>query len=148
MQLQQTQALKQTFLNFAHEASNILHINTDKDYADALEMVEKLFEEAVDNKDEPLNDLIDLISRAIEKYELSQEQIILFEKEAENNSQEISILKTLMEQHQLSISDFKDEIGSKSLVSMILNGQRNLTKQHISKLSIRFNINPSLFFII
>ena len=75
------------------QASNILHINTDKDYVDALAMVEKLFEEAIDNKDEPLNDLIDLISRAIEKYELSQEHIILFEKEAENNRQERAVFK-------------------------------------------------------
>jgi len=32
------------------------------------------------------------------------------------------------------------------LVSMILNGKRNLTKEHITKLSQRFSLNPSAFF--
>jgi len=56
------------------------------------------------------------------------------------------VLRVLMDQHNLTISEFKNEIGSKSLVSMILNGKRNLTKEHICKLSQRFNLNPSLFF--
>jgi len=29
---------------------------------------------------------------------------------------------------------------------MILNGKRNLTKDHIAKLSARFNVSPALFF--
>jgi len=51
-----------------------------------------------------------------------------------------------MEQHNLTVSGFKDEIGSKSLVSMILNGKINLTKEHIAKLSRRFSLNPVVFF--
>ena len=51
-----------------------------------------------------------------------------------------------MNQHNLTLSDFKTEIGSKSLVSMILNGKRNLTKDHIAKLSSKFNLDPALFF--
>ncbi|MCK5727550.1 MAG: hypothetical protein KAH22_12090, partial [Thiotrichaceae bacterium] len=80
-------ALKQTtltnsFLGFFLEASNILHIKTEQDYNDALETIEHLFIEAKDEEREPLSDLIDLISRAIEKYELSQESIANFHKEA------------------------------------------------------------------
>jgi HTH-type transcriptional regulator/antitoxin HigA len=51
-----------------------------------------------------------------------------------------------MEQHNLTVSGFKDVIGSKPLVSMILNGKRNLTKEHITKLSQRFSLNPAVFF--
>jgi integrase len=39
------------------------------------------------------------------------------------------------------------EIGSKSLVSKILNGRgRNLTRDHIAALSKRFSVSPALFF--
>ena len=38
------------------------------------------------------------------------------------------------------------EIGSKSLVSKILNGHRRLTIDHIKALSNRFGIDPVLFF--
>lgn len=55
------------------------------------------------------------------------------------------ILSFLMEQHQLTQYDLP-EIGSQSLVSKILNGERRLTVQHIEMLSNRFNISPSVFF--
>ena len=75
-------AITRSFLTFASEASNLLHIKTKQDYSDALETIEHLFNEATDELDEPLNDLIGLISRAIEKYESSQDDIASFHKEA------------------------------------------------------------------
>lgn len=138
--------LTNSFLGFASEASNILHIKTEKDYQEALETIEHLFAEATDTVDDPLNDLIALISRAIEKYEATQKDILAFDKEANNTHQEISVLRVLMSQHNLTLADFKDEIGSKSLVSMILSGKRNLTKEHIAKLSKKFNLDPASFF--
>lgn len=142
----QSELLADSFLNFASEASNILHIKSEKDYNDALEEIEYLFSKVDDSEDDPLHDLIELISKAVEKYESNQEEIISFCKAANAINQESSVLRVLMNQHGLNLSGFKDEIGSKSLVSMILNGKRNLTKEHISKLSKRFNLNPILFF--
>ncbi len=140
------ETLTQSFLEFASEASNILHIKTEQDYQDALETLEHLFSEAKDTIDAPLNDLIELVARAIEKYEATQEGIVTFDKEASDINQEISVLRVLMSQHHLTLADFKNEIGSKSLVSMILNGKRSLTKEHITKLSKRFNLDPASFF--
>jgi HTH-type transcriptional regulator/antitoxin HigA len=51
-----------------------------------------------------------------------------------------------MDQYQLKAEDLRNEIGNKSLVSMILNGSRNLTVDHIQALSNRFKIAPSAFF--
>lgn len=135
------ETLTNSFLGFAHNASSILHIKSDKAYEEALELIEHLFDETNDTIDEPLNDLIEIISKSIEKYESNQEGIVKFDIEANSISQEISVLRVLMDQHNLTMSGFKDEIGSKSLVSMILNGKRNLTKEHITKLSKRFNLN-------
>ena len=140
------EVLTNSFLGFASEASNILHIKTEQNYQDALEIMEHLFATAEDIKDDPLNDLIEIVSRAIVKYEAEQEEIVAFEKEANNTSQEISVLRVLMSQQNLKLTDFKDEIGSKSLVSMILNGKRNLTKEHITNISTRFKLDPAIFF--
>ena len=140
------ESLTNSFLGFAHEASNILHIKSEASYEEALEIIEHLFDEAEDNINDPLNDLIEIISKSIEEYESYQEDIVRFDNEANNLNQEISVLKVLMEQHGLTVSGFKNEIGSKSLVSMILNGKRNLTKDHIAKLSKRFSLSPAVFF--
>ena len=142
----QSKALTDSFLDFASQASNILHIKTQSDYEYSLELIESLFDCAKDSKDDPLNDLILIISRSIEEYESKQQDLIQFEKEAKDINPGVSMLRTLIDQFNLTVSDFKREIGSKSLVSMILNGQRNLTKEHISNLSKRFQISSSLFF--
>ena len=142
----QKEALTNSFLDFSAQASNILYIKSEQDYEDALEIIEHLFEQAEYSSDDPLNFLIDILSESIEKYESKHEDIIAFDKEAGHTYQEISMLRVLMDQYNLTINDFKEEIGSKSLVSMILNARRNLTKEHISKLSQRFNISPAFFF--
>ena len=58
---------------------------------------------------------------------------------------DIAMLRVLMDQHGLGVADFP-EIGDKSLLSRILSGSRNLTKQHIKKLSRRFGVEPGMFF--
>ena len=50
-----------------------------------------------------------------------------------------------MEQHGLGIANVP-EIGSNTLVSKVLNGKRNLTRNHIEALSERFGVSPALFF--
>ncbi len=55
------------------------------------------------------------------------------------------VLSFLMEQHQLTQHDLP-EIGSQSLISKILSGERKLTVEHIEKLCDRFNVSPVVFF--
>lgn len=43
----------------------------------------------------------------------------------------VAVLRTLMQQYGLKTSDFKNEIGGKSMVSMVLNGSRTLSRPHI-----------------
>ncbi|KOR31995.1 hypothetical protein TI05_10115 [Achromatium sp. WMS3] len=139
------EALTYSFLNFASQSYNILHIESEQDYQEALENIEHLFEQVSDNPNDILHDLIDILARAVEKYELKQKNIILFEKEVAGINQEISMLRVLMDQYNLTIDDLNDEIGSK-LVPLILNGKKHLTKEQILKLAQRFNISPALFF--
>ena len=55
------------------------------------------------------------------------------------------MLRLLMDQYDLGVADLP-EIGSKSMVSRVLSGERSLNKKHIKALSERFGIDPGLFF--
>jgi len=52
----------------------------------------------------------------------------------------------LMEQHELRQKDLVGVFGTPSIVSEVLNGKRELNKDHIKRLSDRFHISPELFF--
>ena len=58
---------------------------------------------------------------------------------------DLAVLRLLMAQHHLGTADLP-EIGSKSMVSRVLSGERGLNKNHIRALSRRFGIDPGLFF--
>jgi HTH-type transcriptional regulator/antitoxin HigA len=129
----------------AHElfeqAHFITHIDNEDDYTEALALMDELIEDYDHNKP-----LIEVLSLSIEKWEDQSEYFSEFNKDIESLDNDTSLLKVLMSQHHLKGEDLKNEIGSKSLVSKILNGKRKLTIEHIQALSNRFNISPSLFF--
>ncbi len=137
--------IKNYYLVFAKAADPILHIKNKEHYRTALQMIELLLAQANDDKHDPLNGLIDVISRAVENYERTKPEYKDFNKKLREQSQDISVLRVLMDQHHLGVADFP-EIGDKSLISKILSGERNLTKNHIKKLSDRFSIDPGVFF--
>jgi len=140
------QVVLNSFSKFYACADPLLHIHSEQDYQKALAMTEFLFEQASDHEDDPANDLITLIAGSIGRYEAKQQDVLAYQRKLDAMDGGITTLRLLMNQHHLTISDFEKEIGKKSLVSMILNGKRNLTKDHISKLSVRFNVSPALFF--
>jgi len=51
-----------------------------------------------------------------------------------------------MEVHQLRQKDLIDVFGTESIVSDVLHGKRDLTKEHIRRLSARFHVSPAVFF--
>lgn len=58
----------------------------------------------------------------------------------------VETLKALMENRGLKQADLVPEIDSKSHVSEILSGNRELSKAHIMKLSKFFRVSPEVFF--
>ncbi|PQQ37315.1 helix-turn-helix domain-containing protein [Photorhabdus africana] len=133
-----TEALEATKLLVA--AVPFLGNSTSEDaYNDALAMVDYLIE----HDDE--NPLIDFLSAKIADYENSNERFAAFNKAVDDMPTGVAALRVLMDQHGLSYSDLKEEIGSKSLISQIFSGTRSLTIAHIKALSERFNVRPDLF---
>jgi HTH-type transcriptional regulator/antitoxin HigA len=132
--------VKSKSLDFFNEASFVSHIHDESDYGKALQLMDELIEEY-----DTYKPLIELLSLSIERWEENAEEFAEFNASVNALDSGVAALKTLMYQYQLKADDLKEEIGSKSLVSMILNGTRNLTVDHIKALSVRFNTSPAVF---
>ncbi|MES9882350.1 MAG: transcriptional regulator [Sedimenticola sp.] len=138
-------AFKDACHSFAQVATPYLHIKDEHHYEEALELIEGFLEEAEDSFGDPLNDVIELLSRAIEAYENKDVELAAFSKRSLDQPADLATLRILIDQYNLGIADLP-EIGSKSMVSRVLSGERNLNKKHIKALSDRFQISPDLFF--
>jgi HTH-type transcriptional regulator / antitoxin HigA len=58
----------------------------------------------------------------------------------------VDVVRFLMEQHGLLQKDLVDVFGTRSIVSEVLSGKRELNKEHIARLSARFHVSPEVFF--
>lgn len=62
------------------------------------------------------------------------------------NLQGVELLKALIEELDLKQKDLVPIFKTESIVSAILNGQRQFTVEHIEKLSAFFHVSPAVFF--
>ena len=138
-------AFKEACHSFAEAAAPYFPITGEAHYEEALTLIESLLAEAEDAPDDPLNAVIDMLGRAIESYENQDEELAGFEQHALEQPADLALLRTLMAQYRLGTADLP-EIGSKSMVSRVLSGERSLNRNHIAALSRRFDIDPGLFF--
>jgi HTH-type transcriptional regulator/antitoxin HigA len=81
---------------------------------------------------------IELITLLVERYEQEHYPIPAAEP--------AEVLRFLLEQNGLSQRDIAAELGSESTVSLVLSGKRQLNRDHIARLSQRFNVSPAVFF--
>ena len=58
----------------------------------------------------------------------------------------VRVLRALMDANDLRQKDLVSIFGSESIVSEVLHKKRALNKNHIEKLSKRFNVSPAVFF--
>jgi len=121
------------------EAHFITDIKTNKEYQIALALMDDLIQDY--DKQRPL---IEILSNSIERWENTTDEFSEFNQRIKALDG-VDTLKLLMEQHKLGIANVP-EIGSNTLVSKVLNGKRNLTRNHIEALSKRFGVSPALFF--
>lgn len=83
-------------------------------------------------------ELADLLTLMIEDFEKRQYAL--------PTASPIEVLKFLIEQHGLKQKDLVDVFGTPSIVSEVLHGKRELSKEHIRRLSRRFHVSPEVFF--
>jgi HTH-type transcriptional regulator / antitoxin HigA len=90
------------------------------------------------NRDEEQEEAIELLTLLIEQYENEEYAI------PDAGPQEV--LRFLIDQNGLSQKDLVSEFGAESTISLVLAGKRKLTRDHIARLSERFNVSPAVFF--
>jgi HTH-type transcriptional regulator / antitoxin HigA len=82
--------------------------------------------------------LAELLTLVIEEFEEDNYQL--------KAATPIEVLQELMAANKLRQKDLVDIFGATSTVSAVLNGKRDMTREHIKKLTKRFHISPEVFF--
>lgn len=122
-----------------NEVAGFLHnleIYNDTDLEKMVDYAESLADR-LDNGENKIEPLFDYVTEKIVKYE--KDTSIL---------QEVSgsqVLRFLMDQHNHKLKDLEN-IAPKSVWSEILNGKRQLNKNHITKLAEKYHVSPAVFF--
>lgn len=104
-------------------------IKTEKDYSEALERLEVIFDAKSGSKE---SDELELLGILIEKYENEHFTIALPDP--------VEAIKFRMEQMNISQNELGDVLGQKSRASEILNRKRKLSLDIIRKLHDKLNI--------
>jgi HTH-type transcriptional regulator/antitoxin HigA len=111
-------------------------IHSDAELAEYTEALFNLTAKPDPTPDE--EEAIELMTLLVERYE--QERYPVPEAEPAD------VLRFLLERNSLSQRDIAAEFGSESTVSLVLSGKRQLNRDHIARLSRRFNVSPAVFF--
>ena len=113
-------------------------IKSTADYLEVQDEVDRLLDKGDLSPDE--QDYLDLLGALIMDYEERTED------EADYELRGVELIKGLMELHDLKQKDLVPIFKTKSIVSAVLNGKRQLTIEHINKLSAFFHVPHGLFF--
>ena len=119
------------------DRTNIAVIRSEDEYERMVELLDRLVDEVGDDETHRLADLVDLIGALIEQYEESNISI--------PDAAPREVLRYLMEQHELTQSDLRKELGSQGVVSEILNGKREINARQAKALATRFKVSPASF---
>ncbi len=111
-------------------------ITTDSENERAISLAETLSNKPDLTPEE--DQLLELLVALIEKFEAEHYPLT-------NLSTPLSRLLYLMEANNLRQADLVEVFGSKGIASEVINGKRQISKSHASKLGERFNVDPALF---
>jgi HTH-type transcriptional regulator / antitoxin HigA len=92
-------------------------------------------------KDNPTLDeerAIELLTLLVDRYESERFPV--------PDAEPVDVLRFLLASNGLSQRDIVPELGSESTVSLVMSGKRQLNRDHIARLSRRFNVSPKVFF--
>jgi len=110
-------------------------IHTSDEHEKYLKRVEELLDRQT--RSEAEDRYLELLSILIERYEEEHESV--------DAPDPLTALKELMSANDVTQSELSKLIGSSGVTSMILSGQRELSKAQIKLLARRFKVSPALF---
>ena len=116
-------------------------ITSEEDNERALEVVQNLM--AIKNRSPEEDSLLEMLVQLIERFE---DEHYAFDTASHGDlATPRSILLHLMEEHDLKQADLIGIIGSRGVVSEVVNGKRDISKAQASALSLLFHVDVGLF---
>ena len=112
-------------------------IHDDIEYDNAVGILDRLA--VLDDRNEDQEDYLETLSGLVERYDDEHFAI------SEADISPIEVLRYLCEQNGLTASALGEFLGNQSLGSKVLREERQLSKEHIRKLSDRFSVSSDLF---
>ncbi len=112
---------------------NIKPIKSEKDYQEALQRLDELFDAKIGTSE---SDEADILALLVDNYENQYYPI--------DAPDPIEAIRIRMEEMQIKQVDLIPEIGGKSRVSEVLNKKRKLTVDMIRKLTERLSLSSNL----
>jgi HTH-type transcriptional regulator / antitoxin HigA len=117
----------------AHGAPRVIHNDAELEiYTDALFRLT-----ALESPSDSEVEAIELLTLLVERYEQEYYSI--------PKGDPVSVVRFIIEQHNLTQRDLIPQFGSESAVSMFMTGHRNLTLDQVRKLSTRFKLPADIF---
>ena len=113
-------------------------IKSPGQHDEALRMLKKLMVK-LENLDGGARDYLETLAQLVKDYELTRERIDLSDLTVRD------LLKHLMTEAEMNVSDLGRILGSQPAASLILRGKRELSKAHIRKLADHFKVDAELF---
>ena len=112
-------------------------IHDDAEYDNAVGRLDLLA--VLDERTADQEDYLDTLSALVERYDDEHFAI------DDSGISPIEVLRYLCEQNGLTASALGELLGNRSLGSKVLREERQLSKEHIRKLSDRFSVSSDLF---
>ncbi len=114
----------------------LAHIRDDAHLDAAVEIIDRLLQEDLDDGQQAY---LDVLTDLVEAYE--DKHVLI------PDASEAGVLRELMNANRLSQLALAKRVGiSQSTISAVLNGTRSLTKSQIESLAKQFKVSPSAFF--
>jgi HTH-type transcriptional regulator/antitoxin HigA len=112
-------------------------IQSERHYRAMVDFMNKLLDKIGDRENHPLMGLLDAVTIFARDYEGRNIEI--------PDAEPSSVLRLLMEQHDLRQTDLAKIFGFQSNVSEILNGKREINARQARVLGKRFGVSPAIF---
>lgn len=115
----------------------ITAIQTPKQYEQTVALMNRLLDVVGENERHPLAGLLELVGELVASYEARLPAV--------PDAPPRDVLRLLMEQHGLTQTDLRAELGGQPVVSDILNGKREINARQAKALAARFHVSPAAF---
>ncbi len=111
-------------------------VESEADYREAMAIIDDLL--ARPRLSQREDEYLAALSLLVEIYEREHFEI--------QNIHGVEMLRALMEIHDLKQKDLVSALGTRSIVSEVLAGKRDISKQAIINLARLFRVSPAVFF--